>query len=158
MSDSIYQPPSSELEERQGELEGFGSLEQALAGDVEFDVMEIVREGWQLTSGSKGVIIGAMALLYAVTFGGSFIATLVLGPGSWGAFVAQQLVNLVTYPLMAGSFLYALKRAANDRTAAFSDVLSCYELTLPLFDSIYSSSCSFCWDSRCSSFPASIWA
>jgi uncharacterized membrane protein len=48
------------------------------------------------------------------------------------AFLASIVANIVTYTISAGLYLYAIKRAAGDPSAAFEDVVSCFPIALPI--------------------------
>jgi hypothetical protein len=116
-----------------------GSLERGIAGHYEIRFDDVLSEGWGLVSGSKGVLLGGLALVVLVSILFSMLSALVADPNddSLGANLAETLIQiasgLVTYPLLAGMQLYAIRRAAGDPRAAFNDVTSCMRLALPIF-------------------------
>ena len=135
LEDSVYRPPQSNLELP---IPARGSLEAAIAGNYELRIGEILGEAWALVKGSKGVIVGAMALVYAVAFGGSIIGALLqeLGSNSAGIVLFSSVIQFatmfVTYPLIAGTSVYAIRRAAGDPGASFADVTAAFRRTLPI--------------------------
>ncbi|HPG24402.1 MAG: hypothetical protein H6748_04425 [Spirochaetaceae bacterium] len=124
--DSVYRAPTSALA-RPSEG-GARSLEAAMAGEFEFDVGSILREGWDLVSGSKAVILGGYAVLFGVNLLGSMVGVLASGtdPESVSAvgLVASVASALVQMVVQAGLYLYAIKRAAGDDSASFDDVFA----------------------------------
>lgn len=116
-----------------------GSLERGLAGQYEIRFDDVLSEGWRLVSGSKGVLMGGLALFMLISFLFSMLGALVADPAdeSLGANLARTLIQiasgLLTYPVLAGMQLYAIRRAAGDPAAGFSDVTSCIRLALPIF-------------------------
>lgn len=133
--DSMYRAPASSLDRPS---EGSArSLDDAIAGRFDFDFGEVLSEAWRLVDGSKGVILGAFAIqlvLNVVSQGimrfGSDSDNALFGILS---FLISLGVNVVTYTITAGIFLYAIKRAAGDASASFDDVLSCFGIALPIF-------------------------
>ena len=133
--ESVYRPPQSALELP---VPNRGSIEAALAGNYELRIGEILGEAWRLVKGSKGAIIGGAALMYAIAIGASILGTIVqqLGDHSGGAillaFLIQMSGSLLTYPLVAGVLLYAIRRAAGNPAASFSDITGCYRRPWPI--------------------------
>jgi hypothetical protein len=117
----------------------WGSLERGVAGDYELRFDDVLSEAWRLTKGSKGVIVTGIALLMIVSTAFSMLGALIAEPGddSAGAVMARTLIQLasgiVTYPILAGMQLYAIRRAAGDPAAGFDDITSCFRIALPIF-------------------------
>lgn len=134
---SIYRPPSAGLE-RETAPGDWGSIEGALEGDFRFEIGAIFSEAWQRTSGSKGVVLGGVAIIYAVSLGLGLVggALQVAEPDSAVAVFASFALNvasaLITYPLTAGLMLYGVHRSVSRPDAGFGDVFSCLPLALPL--------------------------
>lgn len=137
--DSIYRPPESLLSvpmEREGK---FGSVERALDGDFEFAIGDVLTEAWDLTNGSKGVLIGGFAVFYGLSILSSLLSV-AIGAGTSETDVTAQaagaavsiLGTVLGYPIMAGMFLYSIKRASGDSSAAFRDVFGSFNRILPI--------------------------
>ena len=112
------------------------SLDDALAGQFDFELGDVLSEAWALTAGSKTVILGAVAIAIGANI--AVQAVTVLGgddPGLMAlvALLVSLAANAVIYTINGGIFLYAIKRAAGDESASFDDVLSCFGMILPIF-------------------------
>ncbi len=131
--ESVYRAPTSPLERpAAGEAR---SLESALSGDYDFEIGAVLSEAWALTKGSKGVILGALAITFGVNMATQAISFftqsesgLVIALGALLSLVPMAII----YTINAGILLYAIKRAAGDSSASFDDVLSCFPLLLPI--------------------------
>ncbi len=143
-SESIYRPPDSDLETTPREPGQWGSVERALEGACEVNIQDTISEAWQLVSGSKGVLIGLMALGVAVNVliqkglaamlpggggeginGSAFLGALVGGGGGIGA-------GMIVAPIFTASWLYSIKRAAHDPGASFSTLGECISRAAPI--------------------------
>jgi hypothetical protein len=111
-------------------------LDAAMAGEFEFDVVEIMGEAWDLVNGSKRVLLGAGAILFGANVLASAVSAVAQGPDPTEVNLVGLLVSLLSmvilYPIQAGAVLYAVKRAAGDESASFDDILSCFGQTLPI--------------------------
>lgn len=124
MSDSNpYQAPESNLN---------AVVEEEYELNPNWTIGEIFSEAWQLKDGFKGTYWGA-ALIYA---GIAIVATVVTGFLSKDSavigFILQIITVLITYPLIAGLTMIAVKRSVGIPTNAFM-VLDYYPKTIPLF-------------------------
>ena len=91
-SDSFYRPPESRLEHPGDAPSGFGSVELALRGEIEFNIQEIITEAWLLVAGSKATIFGIFFLGGLVSVISQFVSVFVpagssefFPPAAWGA-------------------------------------------------------------------------
>jgi len=66
MDESVYAAPQSALD-RPVEA-GARSLEDAIEGNWDFDIMEVMSEAWQKISGAKGAMWVGILVMYAATF------------------------------------------------------------------------------------------
>ncbi len=142
-SDSIYRPPESDLETTHTEPGSWGSVERALSGESGFEIQEVMREAWSRVPGSKGIlwVIGVMAfgasmlaqavVVALMTVGGasaedSILAAVVDGvvPGLLGAMVAA--------PIVAGGWLYSIKRSVHDDSASINEVVAGFSRAVPI--------------------------
>jgi len=119
----------------------FGSIDRALSGDFDFGIADTMSEAWALTSGSKGVIISGLAVGYLITFTLSAMAYMIDPPEaaeavsagrSSAAMLFQLAGSLLSYPVFAGVYLYAVRRAAGDSAAGFGDVMGGIPFLIPL--------------------------
>jgi len=132
--DSVYRAPGSPLD-RPSEG-GARSLDDAIAGNFDFDIGSVLQEAWELVSGSKGVVLGAIAIQIVLSGLSQGIGTAWSDSGNalfaMLAFLISIGVNIVTYTISAGLYLYGIKRAAGDPSASFEDVVSCFSIALPI--------------------------
>ena len=97
--DSIYRPPESSLYvpiEREG---NFGSVESGVNGDFDFVIGDVLSEAWELTNGSKGVLIGGVVVFYGISVVASLLSLAITGGETdgvdAGAQVGGAVVNLI---------------------------------------------------------------
>ena len=132
--ETVYRAPASELSRP---IEGNQrSLDAAIAGDFDFNVVEILGEGWDLVGGSKRVILGALLIMIGLSVASEAISMATAGsdPTAFNPIgtLAQFAASLASYPIQAGLFIFAIKRAAGDDSASFDDVFSCFGRFLPI--------------------------
>jgi len=132
--DSVYRAPESPLDRpSQGSAR---SLDDAIAGNFDFEIGNVLREAWELVSGSKGVILGAIAIQIVLAGLNEGIGTMLSDSDNALFAILAVLVaigvNIVSYTISAGLYLYGIKRAAGDESASFEDVLSCFSIALPI--------------------------
>jgi hypothetical protein len=133
--DSVYRAPASALDRP---TEGSArTLEDAIAGNFDFEMGEVFSEDWALVNGSKMVVCAGAAL----SLGANVIAeVLAWNDGSGISAIVVTVVWLagkaalyaINATINAGLFLYAIKRAAGDDSASFADITSCFQLILPI--------------------------
>ena len=135
-SNSIYQPPTSNVEREHHGAADQGSLARGVAGEFDLQIGDVFSEAWQLVSGSKGVIIGSLVVLYMVAFGVLALVFVLWPPVNGEQPVQAQIVNFasnfITYPIMGGMMIYAVKRAAKDPSASFADTFAYFSRVLPI--------------------------
>lgn len=137
MDENVYAAPQSALD--RPVAAGARSLEDAIEGNWDFDIMEVMSEAWQKISGAKGAMWVGILVMYAVSFGlqmvGGGIAA-ALGEGSvLGvslAIVVQLAGQAIAYVVTAGVYYYAIKWSAGDSSATATDVLSGFSVAAPL--------------------------
>lgn len=132
--DSLYRAPSSSLgRPSEGSAR---SLDDAIAGEFDFEIGEVFSEAWALTKGSKSVLLGAMAISLGVSMAnqgvGFMASSSESGMMSILAFIVSLGAMAVSYAISGGATLYAIKRAAGDSSASFDDVLSGFNMILPI--------------------------
>jgi len=137
MDESVYAAPQSALD-RPVEA-GARSLEDAIEGNWDFDIMEVMSEAWQKISGAKGAMWVGILVMYAATFVLQMVAggiAAALGEGSVLGIAIALTVQLagqaIAYVVTAGVYYYALKWAAGDQSATATDVLVGFSVAAPL--------------------------
>ena len=116
---SPYATPTSKLMESDGGNSVGGSVEQAIAGEISWDIGSLLSEGWEKSKGFKGVfwLALAMYMLVAVALVGvELAATKVLGGQENAALIAGVMAlvrQALMLPMAAGLFVLAIRRAAN---------------------------------------------
>ncbi|UCJ18658.1 hypothetical protein K5Q02_09970 [Pseudomonas sp. MM211] len=144
MSDVIsanpYAVPTSELQEAPSSNEA-PSIEQALSRGYDFSISALISEAWQLTKGTKGIIIGGFLIFYVAIFIASFVIGAVLGIFTAfsenlvliiiGQIVTTILASAVSYPFIAGLNMIGIRRAAG-QPYSFNEIFSHFGRTVPL--------------------------
>ncbi len=111
------------------------SFEDGSAYD--FNIMDIIREAWAKTSGTKGPVWGAigLAFLAAMVFSGVMTAvSSIIGSGSASAALgvaAQLTLSVAGYPFMAGLMLIGIRHSAG-LPVDFKMAFSCFGYILPI--------------------------
>lgn len=137
MDESAYAAPQRALD-RSAEA-GARSLEDAIEGNWDFDIMDVMSEAWQKISGAKGAMWVGILVVYAATFVLRMVAggiAAALGEGSVLEFTIVLTVELagqaIAYVVTSGVYYYALKWAAGDPSATATDVLVGFSVAAPL--------------------------
>lgn len=144
MSDAIstnpYAIPTSELQEAPSGDQA-PSIELALSRGYDFSIGALISEAWQLTKGTKGILIGGFLVFYVVMFIASFVIGAVLGIFTMfsenlaliiiGQVVTTILASAVAYPFMAGLSMVGIRRAAG-QPFSFNEIFSHFGRTVPL--------------------------
>lgn len=105
-----YQTPQSNLQEP-----------QAVQYDVNpnWDIGSIFKEAWQLTSGFKATMWGAILIYMGILFAVSIALGLMSGDSIAMVIISQIIIGLVTYPLGVGFSMLGIKRSVGAATNAF---------------------------------------
>lgn len=118
-----YQTPQSNLQEQQ-------PVHYQI--NPNWGIGDVFREAWQLTSGFKATLWGALLIYIAITI----VVTLpfeFMGKDSLIMMaISQIVVGLVTYPLYAGITLLGIKRSVGAATNAFM-IFDYYSKIIPIF-------------------------
>jgi len=113
-----YRPPQAESDHFDGPAGAQGSLEQALAGNYDFEIGEVMSEAWELTKGFKATFWGGALIVYgvviAVVLVSGFLTQAVFGakPHFLISMGTNALGTLLTSPLTLGLIMLTVKRAA----------------------------------------------
>ena len=119
---------------------GSGSLEGGMAGNYDFQTMELVKEAWALTKGAKGSIWGGMLISYLIVIVLMLPFELLIADptdasnvGGYLAlsFISQLVVQAISYPLFAGLIMIGIRRAA-EQPYSFKLVFAYFNKIVPL--------------------------
>jgi hypothetical protein len=122
----LYRPPASDVA-RPEVLRSGGSIERSLAGDFEFEPLEVLAEAWRLTDGVKLIFfVGMVAQMLAAIVVQFVIARVLPTPTDLGSFALSSFVALVlevpvVIPIYAGMLVVAVRHAAG-HTVAIGDL------------------------------------
>jgi hypothetical protein len=104
-----------------------GSIERSLAGDFEFEPLEVLAEAWRLTDGVKLIFfVGFLVQMVAASVVQVVVALVFPTPTDFSSIMLSSLAALalqlpVVVPIYAGMLVVALRHAAG-RTVAMSDL------------------------------------
>lgn len=118
-----YQTPQSNLQEPQ-------SVQYNT--NPNWDIGDVFKEAWQLTSGYKATIWGAMLIYIAISIAVSLPFEFIGKDSLVIMFISQIVIGLVTYPLYAGITMLGIKRSVGAATNAFM-VFDYYSKIIPIF-------------------------
>lgn len=129
MDESVYAAPESALD-RPVES-GARSLDDAIEGNWDFDIVDVMSEAWQKISGAKGAMWVGILVMYAAIFVLQMVAggiAAALGedsiPGLGLAMAIQLAGQAIAYVVTTGVYFFAIKWSAGDHSATATDVLS----------------------------------
>ncbi|NOQ14093.1 MAG: hypothetical protein GQ583_06390 [Methyloprofundus sp.] len=116
-----------------------GSIQEGIAAPYDFQVMDVIKEAWQRTSGLKGSVLGAGALIFVALIAISFASMLVLdlfsaideGLLSVITTLISGILSLLSYPFFAGIIMMGLHRAI-DAPVSYKMAFSYFSYTLPI--------------------------
>jgi hypothetical protein len=97
-----------------------------------WDIGEVIKEAWQLTSGYKATAWGALLIYLAITIVVSVPFEFIGKDSVMMLLVSQVVVGLVTYPLYAGFMMLGIKRSVGAETNAFM-IFDYYSKIIPIF-------------------------
>lgn len=147
-SENPYQAPRAQVRDHVEAGPAGGTLEDGIAGNYDFEIMDVIKEGWQRQSGMKGAFwLGSILLsviMLVLMIGMSFVGVMALGveagsdpsaaSGQAAAFqlVLQVIFGLVMYPMYAGIAMMGINRSV-DLPPKGTMVLSFFGFTISLF-------------------------
>ena len=134
-----YRPPESPLVDPVDLAAIEGSIERALAGDFEFDPVQAIGDGWQLTSGVKGaVFVGGFCMIVlsiAVQIVGNILMPAPPDAGSVAGFLWGIPVGLIqsiaVAPILGGMWWVAMRQSAG-YAVSVGDVFSQFSKVGPI--------------------------
>lgn len=130
-----YAAPQSELVAPSRNTQ---TIDDALAGNYNINIANIMSESWQKTKGVKRYILGAAIIMYVALFVVMMALGVTLVPAGQPTamhLVAQVIMQLavmaIILPFVAGIFVISAKRV-NDAPFEFGDAFSAFGKTVPL--------------------------
>ncbi len=134
MTDQPYQTPQSDLQVNSTTSSEYGSIEKAISGDYSFEVGEILQEAWDKTSGTKGSVIAAGLIMYAIVFAISFVSSsiTVATESAAMAIITQLIVTIVMMPMYLGIMMIGVRRSV-DQPFTFTMIFQYFGFIVPLF-------------------------
>jgi hypothetical protein len=127
-----YDPPKADVNAQVLEIGASGSLEDALAGRYEFDIGQVMREAWNLTSGMKASFWGAAFIVYAIFFVLALAAASVAGKSGVMQFIPSIVLGTLGPVLFIGLIMMGVRRAAG-LPVSFATAFSCIDRALTVF-------------------------
>jgi hypothetical protein len=127
-----YEAPKADLNAQSVTPGDSGTLDDALAGRYKFEIGDVMREAWGMTSGMKGVFWGGAILLYL-----AYMALAVVGALLFKGSPALRMVfniglGAVAPVLFLGIVSMGLRRAAGMRVA-FETAFGSFNRAMPAF-------------------------
>jgi hypothetical protein len=107
-----YEAPKADLNAQPVNPEASGSLEDALAGRYNFEIGDVMREAWSLTSGMKGAFWGAATILYLIYMVVMLVGMLVFKDSAVLRMIFNILLGAVAPVFFIGLIAMGLRRAA----------------------------------------------
>ncbi len=126
-TDNPYKTPSAAVRDRVFAGPAGGTLQDGIGGNYDFEIMDVIKEGWQRQSGLKGAFWLGFLLMYLVMIGvglaAGMVSAVMLTSGgqttepSAGIAVAQLVFQVVImaimYPMYAGLFMMGIYRSVD---------------------------------------------
>jgi len=135
MEQNAYQTPEAELVDTSpGTTQN--RLPQAIKGEYNFGITNIIGQAWQRTNGSKGIIIGTLVVYYLIIVIPSFAMGFVGGMFGMNQRIAFNLLvqipfTIIGFVLTAGMVMIIIRRAAN-LPASISTIFAYFPKTLKI--------------------------
>jgi uncharacterized membrane protein len=112
-----YQAPKADLNAQEVNPGASGSLDDALAGRYNFEIGDVMREAWGMTSGMKSSFWGGAILLYLAYMAAALIGALVFKNSAALRMVFNILLGALAPVLFIGLVAMGIRRAAGLRVA-----------------------------------------
>lgn len=118
-----------------------GGLEAGMAGQYSFQIGEVISEAWGRVKGAKGSIIGAVFVMYAISYllliaGGAVLGMLGIDENNIGLFVVTQiglqLFSMAVTAVFTGGLVMMGVRRAVDQPINFSMLFDGISRATPL--------------------------
>lgn len=153
LSQNPYAAPGSALQE-QPDQAAVPTIAEALARRYDFQIGALMSEAWALVSGTKGIIIGGLVVMYVALWALMSLLSMLgmvgfagvmgigmLGGGAssgvallalvFGFLVFTLLSTAIAYPFMAGITMVGIRRAAG-QPVRFNELFNHFGRTVPV--------------------------
>lgn len=127
-----YEAPKADLNQQPIAAGDSGTLEDALAGRYKFEIGDVMREAWKMTSGMKGAFWGGAALLYLAYMAFIVVGGLLFKGSQSLGMVFNIVLGAVAPVLFIGIVSMGVRRAAGMRIA-FETAFGSFGRAAPAF-------------------------
>jgi len=131
MTDQPYQTPQSDVQPETRPGGSYGSVENALAGNYEIQIGDVVKESWERIKGFKGSALAAILLIYGVAFAGGFLIGMLLPGEGLVSIIAQIAITLILIPMEMGLVMMGIRRST-DQSYSFSMIFNYFGYFIPI--------------------------
>jgi hypothetical protein len=131
-SSNPYEAPKADLNAQPVTPGDSGTLEDALAGRYKFEIGDVMREAWGMTSGMKGAFWGGAILLYLAYMAIAVVGALLFKGSQALSMVFNIALGAIAPVLFLGLISMGLRRAAGLRVA-FETAFGSFGRALPAF-------------------------
>ncbi len=116
-----------------------GSIQEGIAAPYDFQIMDVITEAWQRTSGLKGPVLGAGVLIIIALMAVGVVSMSLVdlfsamneGMLSLISITFSSIISILSYPLFAGIIMMGLHRAI-DAPVSYQMAFSYFSYTLPI--------------------------
>ncbi|MBL4761890.1 MAG: hypothetical protein JKY93_04225 [Gammaproteobacteria bacterium] len=117
-----------------------GTLEDGVAGNYDFEIMAVIKEAWDKTSGMKAPFWGAaliigLGLMVLMSLLSGILGIAVLSGNAVGgmglSLVIQIIITALLYPFMAGIIMLGVRRSV-DLPITYTQAFGYFGKTIPL--------------------------
>lgn len=106
-----YQTPQSNLQDEPSP--------DSYSANPNWDISQVLKEAWELVSGFKATLWGALIMYLVVMFAISLPFEFFGKDSTATMIISQIVIGLVTYPISAGITMLGIKRSVGHETNAF---------------------------------------
>lgn len=127
-----YEAPKADVNAQPVMPGDSGTLEDALAGRYKFEIGDVMREAWGMTSGMKGSFWGGAILLYLAYMAIAVVGGLLFKGSQALSMVFNIILGAIAPVLFIGIVSMGLRRAAGMRVA-FETAFGSFNRAAPAF-------------------------
>jgi uncharacterized membrane protein len=125
-----YEAPRADLNAQQVTPGASGSIDDALAGRYRFEIGDVMREAWAMTSGMKGAFWGGAILLYLAYLAATFVGARIFRVSPGLGIVYHAALAAIAPVLFLGLVGIGVRRAAGLRVA-FETAFRSFDRAIP---------------------------
>lgn len=127
-----YEAPKADLNAQEVHPGDSGSLEDALAGRYDFQIGDVMREAWAMTSGMKGTFWAGTILLYLAYMGVAVVGGILFKSSAAMHMAFNLLLGAAAPVLFLGVIAMGVRRAAG-LPVAFETAFGSFDKASPAF-------------------------